>query len=387
MINPRILYFFTVTLCSLFIYDSLSIVIIFIANVFVWVIALPVRDFFISLRRYMPFFFFIAISYALLGEFDEDMFFVESLKMGLNFTGLISGTVMALRVYNIILASLILRRSGTSGNLYAVMRSVRIPDAVAIPVDVTSSLLELRFSSTDENKRESRKRERGRMADVVSLFKGDISPILHSIARGLSNTRRIILERNPAIKDEQLRELSVIACLSFLIMSIRMIKILPGIPFAPGHKGIIIIPFYILAHELSGARWGSTKTGFTAGIISLFMGFGKFGVFELSKHVMPGLFVDVALPVTRGIFKKGSYLVYCFLGIMISVFRFSTLLIVTLLASPPKGAYYMLVFIFVSHIIAGAMSGFITYPLLKSISYLESSMKKDITQDYQDSGR
>ncbi len=182
------------------------------------------------------------------------------------------------------------------------------------------------------------------------------------------------MERNPFIREVQLNELIVIASLSFLIMSIRMIKILPGIPFAPGHKSLIIIPFYILAHELSSSRWGSTKTGFTVGIISFMMGFGKFGVFELLKHVSPGLFVDLTVPVMKGIFKRGSPLIYCTLGVMISTFRFSTLLVVTLLASPPEGAYYVLVFIFVSHIIVGALSGFITYPLLKSVDVIKSML-------------
>ncbi len=361
------------TASCLYFKDPLLMFLFFLVNVAVWSIArISIDELFTSFKRYTPFFFFITVSYAILGDFDEDFLIGNPFQNAVNFHGIVSGIGMALRVYNIVLSSLIVRKAGNPDDLYRMLRAMKVPDSVALPFEVTSALLEMRFSSGNG----SDQKQKSKIVNLSSLLRGNITPLVESMGRSFLNARKIIMERNPFIREVQLNELIVIASLSFLIMSIRMIKILPGIPFAPGHKSLIIIPFYILAHELSSSRWGSTKTGFTVGIISFMMGFGKFGVFELLKHVSPGLFVDLTTPVMRSVFKKGSPLIYCTLGVMISIFRFSTLLVVTLLASPPEGAYYVLVFIFVSHIIIGALSGFITYPLLKSVDGIRLMLRE-----------
>jgi len=50
---------------------------------------------------------------------------------------------------------------------------------------------------------------------------------------------------------------------------------------------------------LTRMRWGATLTGATMGTIAFLMGDGKYGVFEILKHVAPGVVVDLLLPVFR----------------------------------------------------------------------------------------
>jgi len=47
-----------------------------------------------------------------------------------------------------------------------------------------------------------------------------------------------------------------------------------GVPFASGHKGVLLIPLYILASRLTYSRWGGTAAGAIMGVIGFLQGDG-----------------------------------------------------------------------------------------------------------------
>ncbi|MDF1702277.1 MAG: hypothetical protein P1V36_14080, partial [Planctomycetota bacterium] len=61
------------------------------------------------------------------------------------------------------------------------------------------------------------------------------------------------------------RDVGVIAGVSLTMLGIKMLKLLPSIPFAPGHKGVLLLPLYVVASRLTTTRLGGTLTGLTMG--------------------------------------------------------------------------------------------------------------------------
>src|SRR5256886_7141691 len=81
--------------------------------------------------------------------------------------------------------------------------------------------------------------------------------------------------------------------------SVKVLKFLPGLPFAPGHKALLLFPLYVLAARLTHSRWGATAAGSIMGVIGFLQGDGRFGILAVLKHVAPGVVVDVADPLIR----------------------------------------------------------------------------------------
>ena len=84
------------------------------------------------------------------------------------------------------------------------------------------------------------------------------------------------------------------------MLGIKALKVLPGITFAPGWKTVILTPLYVVAPLITRTRFGATITGTVMGVVAFLLGDGKYGVFEIAKHVAPGLICDGIVPlVTR----------------------------------------------------------------------------------------
>ena len=43
------------------------------------------------------------------------------------------------------------------------------------------------------------------------------------------------------------RDLGVVAGVATAMLALKILKLLPGIPFAPGHKTVLLIPLYVVA--------------------------------------------------------------------------------------------------------------------------------------------
>ena len=157
-------------------------------------------------------------------------------------------------------------------------------------------------------------------------------------------------------------------------IGIRALHTLPGIPFAPGHKGVLTLPLYIVAHELTSYRMGATRLGVVIGLTSFLTGEGKFGIFEIVRHVTPGLFVDGMMPLVRLGGRELGPAVYALVGLGSAVTRLSTLLLVSYFVTAPKVFYAFLVPTLVSNAIFGLLSGFVTFHLMKSMQKLRAAL-------------
>ena len=134
-----------------------------------------------------------------------------------------------------------------------------------------------------------------------------------------------------------------------------------------------MIPLYIFAHTLTTSRWGASQFGLIVGITSFLMGMGgKFGPFDILRHVAPGLFVDLVMPFVAAVFKKPNVLVYGIVGMGAAVARITTLIAVAAFVEAPPTFYVLLLPMVIANLIFGLLSGLVTFHLMKFVDRLRA---------------
>src|SRR2546430_6537482 len=153
--------------------------------------------------------------------------------------------------------------------------------------------------------------------------------------------------------------------------SVKVLKILPGLPFAPGHKALLLFPLYVLASRLTHSRWGGTAAGSIMGVIGFLQGDGRFGVLDILRHVAPGLVIDLAGPLVRRL--PAWALGYCFLGLAAAAGRITTELVLLLLLGTRAEVYLFPAAVLVPNLLAGFLSGFVTIFVLPAFARSDST--------------
>jgi hypothetical protein len=159
------------------------------------------------------------------------------------------------------------------------------------------------------------------------------------------------------------------------MLGIKALKVLPSIPFAPGHKLVILTPLYVAARLLTRSRFGATLTGLAMGTVAFLLGDGRYGVFEVLKHVTPGLICDLAAPLVlaRPADPGGlpapriGALGWSVFGGVVAAGRFATIFAVTLAVQAPAVAFAFLVPGMAVHVTFGVLSGYVTHHLVRAL--------------------
>jgi hypothetical protein len=205
----------------------------------------------------------------------------------------------------------------------------------------------------------------GFFAVLGRLVRGDVGFFIQAIREGLDRARVQVAGDGGGRLDPRLaHDVAVITGVALVMVSLKMVKLLPGVPFAPGIKTLLFFPLYVLAAHLTRSRWGGTTAGAIMGVIGFLQGDGRYGVLEILKHLTPGLVIDLSMPVVRRL--PQSALVYCLLGLVAAVARTSTEWVVVLLLGARAEAYLFPAAQLVPNLIAGTLSGFVTAFVLRA---------------------
>jgi energy-coupling factor transporter transmembrane protein EcfT len=218
----------------------------------------------------------------------------------------------------------------------------------------------------------------GLIASGKRLLTGDVQPILDSLDRQVRRGRRYAEELGLDEKDrDRVHDVGVIAGVSLTMLGIKALKILPSIPFAPGHKLVLLTPLYIVASLKTRSKFGATLTGLTMGSVAFLLGDGKYGIFEIAKHVVPGIICDLGVPVLRALKKKPGGIAWSLFGGIIAAGRFATIALITLVVQAPAVAYAILLPGFTVHITFGLLSGYVTYHLVAAFDRENHDQARD----------
>ena len=334
---------------------------------------------------------FILISYALCADDPATDTWTRihlfAFDLPINTAGAIAGALMIMRLLTVILASQV-ARAGDGRAIAAGLDKLGVPKIVAASIDAVLALLDSggggggggrgrggggggggggrRHADGDAH-------EEGFFASVRRLGRGDVAPIVRRIDRQIERTEAHLEGQDLGPKGREIaRDVAVIAGISLVMLGIKALKVLPSIPFAPGHKLVILTPLYVVASIKTKSRFGGTLTGLTMGTVAFLLGDGRYGIFEILKHITPGLVCDALVPIVMRMRSPGPF-VFTLLGGVIGAGRFTTIFFITLAVQPPKIAFAMLIPGFSVHTVFGALSGFVTFQIVKAMRALPSS--------------
>ena len=121
------------------------------------------------------------------------------------------------------------------------------------------------------------------------LIRGDVGFLIQSVRDNMERARVEMNRESDGRLDHRLsHDVAVVSGTALVMASLKMLKFLPGVPFAPGIKGVILLPLYVLASQRTWSRWGGTAAGSIMGVVGFLQGDGRFGVLDILQHVAPG---------------------------------------------------------------------------------------------------
>jgi len=332
-------------------------------------VGLPPRRLVRQTFKLWGFALFLVLSYA-LARSDEGApeQWVRWHWLKINVAGALTGATMVLRVMAVVLASQV-ARAGDVRAIAAGLAKLRVPRMVAAPIDAVLALLGGAGGGGGggggghRHEQPEGPRE-GFLTAVKRLGRGDVAPLIGRLESQIARAEKHVATqfgRHPWVRD-----VALIAGISLTMLGFKAIKILPSIPFAPGYKLVILTPFYILASLLTRTRVGATLAGLTMGTVAFLMGDGRYGIFEIAKHVAPGVVSDLGVPLlVRGGRQPGP-LSWSLLGTLMAVGRMATIFCIVLTVQAPRVAYALLLPGLAFQCTFGALSGYVSYQLVRA---------------------
>src|SRR5262252_4680858 len=284
--------------------------------------------------------------------------------LSINLSGLEKAALMCLQIVTVLLASAVVRLTGTGRDFVDGLHAFRLPPLFVHALDRTLALLE-RTQQRERGAGRARNRPRsGFFALVRQALRGDLGAFADFVRTNIS------LAENQTGSDADARvggqfahDVAVVTGIALCMASFKMLKILPGLPFASGHKTVLLFPLYVLAARLTQSRWGATAAGSIMGVIGFLQGDGRFGVLEMLKHVAPGLVIDVGEPLVRR--WPAWALGYCVLGVFAAIARTATEFVIVFFLGARAEIYLFPAVKLVPNLIAGLLSGFVSVFVLR----------------------
>ncbi|HEX7623741.1 MAG TPA: hypothetical protein VF400_09240 [Anaeromyxobacteraceae bacterium] len=282
--------------------------------------------------------------------------------------------LMAVRLYTVILASTLVRARDTAGTFVAALSGMGLPVVVALPLDAALGYLAPASLET----RPGRHRRKGgadepatrqpRKLGLRDLVRGGgMGAMRDSLFEYLDWSEKTLEARRGSVPREALVDAAILAALTILAMLVRYIQVLPNLPFAPGYKGIVHIPLFIIAAQTVAGGFGGTKLGAVTGIIGFMTGQGGYGIFEVAKQVSPGLLADLLVLLFGGRRRSLHVAAYVVMGALVGAGRFATMVLITVLMDAPKALYALLGPVLLSQCLFGAASGAVSKFLVGAV--------------------
>jgi hypothetical protein len=292
----------------------------------------------------------------------------------LNLTGLERAALMCLQILTLLLASTVVRVTGSGNDLVDGLRAFRLPDLFVYSLDHTLELLG--GAKKSGRRRAEAAGQGGTLSTVKQLLRGNIGGFVQTIRTNIERAgERVGNESDRRLGAQLIHDIGIVTGIALCMASVKVLRILPGLPFAPGHKALLLFPLYVLASHLTHSRWGGTAAGCVMGVLGFLQGDGRFGVLEILKHAAPGLVIDLAGPLVRRL--PAWALGYCFLGLAAAAGRITTELVLVLLLGARAEVYLFPAAVLVPNLLAGFLSGFVTIFVLRAFTRSEDNVNKD----------
>ena len=325
-----------------------------------------------SVTRLKWFFAFLLLCYGLLpGEYGAHHAHVWLFNVG----GLAVAAFMCIQILTVVLVSAVVRLTSKGTDLADGLARLGLPKLFVHAFDHTLSLLAGRPRPKRSEKRgdEPGGGSRGFFPTMRRLIRGDVGFLIQSVRDNMEHARtEVNRQANGGLDQRMAHDVAVVSGTALVMTSLKMLKFLPGIPFAPGIKGVVLLPLYVLASQRTSSRWGGTAAGAIMGVVGFLQGDGRFGVLDILQHVAPGIVIDLAMPLVRRL--PQTAFTYCALGFVATITRTTTAFVVVLLLGSRAAVYLYPAVGMIAMLIAGTLSGFVTLYLLRAFPEAEPSI-------------
>jgi hypothetical protein len=294
----------------------------------------------------------------------------------INLTGLQKAGLMCLQILTVLVTSTAVRETGGGRDLVDGLKAFRLPALFVHALDQTLDAFE--GARRPGHRRESGRRSGGFFNVLREMSRGDFSAFVKTIEGNMALTAGRAPDAGRRLDASLTHDVAVVTGIALCMASLKVVKVLPGLPFASGHKTFLLFPLYILAARLTHSRWGGTAAGSIMGVIGFLQGDGRFGVLEIFKHIAPGLVIDLGEPLARRL--PTWALGYCLLGFAAAIARTATELLLVLLLGARAEIYLFPAAKLVPNLLAGTLSGFVTVFVLRAFTWRSSdpSRQSDI---------
>ena len=331
-------------------------------------------------RRLKWFFVLIIISYLLIPPLhtapDYQINF-HWFELGIYFSGLHHAVLMIGRVFLLVFTSLWVRLSEPAGAFVAALGKLGLPESIAIVIDAGLALAgsgpKKAGKGSGGGKGDGQGGGHNAQHKETGKRRVSFDDIRHArfnfmddlLSNALRRSRDHLHEHYPQMSAAVHRDAAIILAVVVAVMSLKLLQLLPGLPFAPGHKNIVVIPLLLMASLATTSRFGGFSAGLTTGIVSFLLGYGKFGAFEILQFALPGLLADLLAPVLVG----GTGLVLlvrlAVLGGLMGLTRFAANFMVLMLAGSPALAWLAFTPMLISQVTFGSLSSLICVYIVK----------------------
>lgn len=329
----------------------------------------PLRRALALFRRVGLFLILIFLAYAFVPTPSGEDQWVSAgfglFSLEINLSGLWLGLLMNVRILTLVLASAWVQHTAAPQTLRNGLARCGIPRHVAIALDHTLALF-----GGDHGRRRAKQRKTldntNPRPQMRALLKGDVSPIQYLMDQAFERAEHRLAQHEPDLDPKTLNDIAVMVGMTLAMMSFKMIVFVPGLLVAPGHKNVVLIPLFLIAAQRTQGRFGGLRTGLCMGLASFMLGFGKLGILELIQFALTGLLADWLLPLYRSTGRVMGTVQLMLIGALMGVARFSTNLMLLVLAGAPVLGFAILAPVLIAQILFGALSGLPARLLLRA---------------------
>ena len=346
----RILYILIVSVC-IFVFNNIYVVLGLLAlQVILWLsFQIPLKKL-KPLKRVRTFLLVLIFFYAFFhGKNDFILLSIKKLNFGISYDGFYAGLFMSSKLLTMLLATFVVRFTTTSQQFMNGLKSLGLSNDFSLIIDGILATIE-----SQPKKKNKKKKGNEKGISIKSVLKGNFTPITDLINSKLDEARAKFANNDVAI----------ISAFSLIVTLIRFMKITPGFPIAPGHKNVLIIPFFILASRLTDKKFAGTSIGFLSGIIHFMSGFGKYGPLGIVQFALLGLVIDLFMLLFK---RSNSVVLFCLIGLVAGFTRVSAEIGLAWLLRMPVEYYLFYLPYVTSQCLFGLASGVVTKYLITKI--------------------
>lgn len=346
---------------------------VFYINDLTWLLAIILLHFilFLSVKnkdKSLSFLFkvkwFIALIFlfqAFTGSNDIELLKIKKWIIGFSYEGINSGSIMVAKLISMLFVTQVVRLSMSGKEFVSGMINLGLNRSSAEIIDEIMSIVSENpnmgggkgqgggSGKNKNNNTGSNSNEEVKSRDV--LLKGKVGNIPKKLLQKI-NFAKDKFENNPN---------AVVASSALAVTLIRMVKIAPGLPIAPGHKNILVIPVFVNGIVKSRKRWAGIQIGFISGVLHFTMGFGKYGPLGIFQFALLGGVIDILLKIFQ---SKTNLFVLLLIGAISGLARISSEILLAFVLGMPDTFYLIYLPYLISHVAFGFASGFISKSII-----------------------